>query len=140
MESLKPSKYYKPRHERDLDTQVDYREYQPDTPEIHDTTDINIQEIHDNSLNPVHSENETCSGNMEQNSRDSYLNPIHRQSDTLRPADTKGDIHTQTQLRDNINPGFSGEMTENTPPPCLPSINAPPPSPNIIDEIVTDTV
>ena len=77
---------------------------------------------------------------MEQNSRDSYLNPIHRQSDTLRPADANGDIHTQTQLRGNINPGFSGEMTENTPPPCLPSINAPPPSPNIIDEIVTDTV
>ena len=77
---------------------------------------------------------------MEQNSRDSYLNPVHRQSDTIRPADTKGDIHTQTQLRGNINPGFSGEMTENTPPPCLPSTNVPPPSPNIIDEIVTDTV
>ena len=128
LESLKPSKYYKPRHERDIDTQLDNVDPQPATQEICDT-DISVQEIHDSYINPIHSESESCSENIEQDNRDSYLSPIHRQGDTLRPVDTNGDINTQAQLRGNINPGFSGGMTKNDPPPCLPSTNIPPTPP-----------
>ena len=137
---MKPSKYYKPRHERDIDTQSDNVDPQPATQEIYDT-DINVQEINDSYINPIHSGNESCSENIEQDNRDSYLCPIHRQVDTLRPVDTNGDINTLAQLRGKINPGFSGAMTKNAPPPCLPATNIqPPPPPNINAEIDIDTV
>ena len=140
LESLKPSKYYKPRHERDIDTQPDNVDPQPATQEICDT-DISLQEIHDSYINPIHSGNDSCSANIEQDNRDSYLSPIQRQGDTVRPVDTKGDINTHAHLRGNINPGFSGEKTKNAPPPCLPSMNiTPPPSLNINTETDTDTV
>ena len=140
LESLKPSKYYKPRHERDINTQSDNVDPQPATQEICDT-DISVQEIQDSYINPIHSGNESCSENIEQDNRDSYLSPINRQVDTQRPVDTNGDIYTHAQLRGNINPGFSGEMTKNAPVPCLPSTNISPPSPpNINAEIDTDTV
>ena len=140
LESLKPSKYYKPRHERDIDTQSDHGGSQPATQERCDT-DISIQEIHDSYINPIHSGNESCNVNIEQDNRDSYLSPIQRQGDTVRPVDTNGDINTKAQLRGNKNPGFSGEMTKNAPVPCLPSTNIPPPPPpNINAEIDIDTV
>ena len=90
---MKPSKYYKPRHERDIDTQSDHGGSQPATQEICDT-EISVQEIRDSYINPIHSGNESCSENIEEDNRDSYLSPIHRQVDTLEPVDTNGDINT----------------------------------------------